>query len=508
MIFIDAKQSTKKVPNFWNHIHFHPTDAIEDEWGQKILNDVAEDKIAKTVRMYTMFEDIVKEGENGELCYDFSLNDERMDYMVSKGFDLLLIYAYIPPFMAQDPTMTSTVCKNKTRYKGKVIIISPPKDYKQWGEICYQYTKHIVERYGEDTVARWQMQCWNEPDIPPFFMGDLPDTKEAAEIRLKEYIQLYREFALAIKRVSPRLQVGESMARYASFLEHFIQMVLEEKLPLDFVCIHTYGTSVYRLNGIEKNGEPCTKKPFHAENTIKKHKRCQAVVAKYFDNMPIVVDEWGAAAQGFFNREECPPLMFREGSEYAAYMGKMITAYVENGVSCSKMLICLSGQHEMVVDFSGFRNFFTMNHIRKPLYNAFILLRKLYENIVACEANQNNLAYIATKSDDGEKMTVAISYASPNFNEELPSLTKTLKVEGMGGKKKVTVWLIDETHTNPYKLALRNGWGDGLYTEEQLAVLREEGMMKPLAVYDWDFDKNDSIDLAFDNNALVVVEIE
>ena len=85
---INTKEPIKKLENFWNSIHFHPTDAIEDDWGRRILDDVANDKVADTVRMYAMLEDIVTE-KDGKLFYDFTENDVRLDYMVQKGFDVL-----------------------------------------------------------------------------------------------------------------------------------------------------------------------------------------------------------------------------------------------------------------------------------------------------------------------------------------------------------------------------------------------------------------------------------
>ena len=99
MIKIFADKSQKKIENFWNNIHFHPTDAIEDEWGQRILDRVAEDGVARMVRMYTMFEDIVSMGEDGKLKYDFTLNDVRLDYMISKGFDLLISFVAVALFV-------------------------------------------------------------------------------------------------------------------------------------------------------------------------------------------------------------------------------------------------------------------------------------------------------------------------------------------------------------------------------------------------------------------------
>ena len=80
---LDSEKPLFECKNFWNNIHFHPTDAIEDAWGQRILDQIAEDHVAKTVRMYTMFEDIVTQSDDGTLQYDFTLNDLRIDYLLN-----------------------------------------------------------------------------------------------------------------------------------------------------------------------------------------------------------------------------------------------------------------------------------------------------------------------------------------------------------------------------------------------------------------------------------------
>ena len=60
-----ANGSLKK--NFWNNVHFHPTDAVEDVWGQEVLNKFAQQKCAQYLRLYAMFEDIVTRDEEGKL---------------------------------------------------------------------------------------------------------------------------------------------------------------------------------------------------------------------------------------------------------------------------------------------------------------------------------------------------------------------------------------------------------------------------------------------------------
>ena len=100
---INIKNSIRKQQgNFWNHVHFHPTDAIEDDWGQKILNEVAKDNVAKVVRMYAMLEDIVTMDEDGNFVYDFTENDTRMDYIVEKGFTPLISYAFVPKCLCEN----------------------------------------------------------------------------------------------------------------------------------------------------------------------------------------------------------------------------------------------------------------------------------------------------------------------------------------------------------------------------------------------------------------------
>ena len=104
-----------ELTNFWNHAVFHPTDAVEDAWGRRILDTASEDRALRTVRVYTMFEDIVYLDEHDALCFDFRLNDLRLDYLLGAGYDLMLAYAFMPDCIAKSRNALSTVSKNPTR---------------------------------------------------------------------------------------------------------------------------------------------------------------------------------------------------------------------------------------------------------------------------------------------------------------------------------------------------------------------------------------------------------
>lgn len=496
MIRVNYHNVLKQQNNFWNHIHFHPTDAIEDDWGREILDNVAKDGVARTVRMYAMLEDIVSMDEAGRLQYDFSECDTRLDYMLSKGFNLMVSYNFIPKCIAIDPDEGTSNAKNKLRYKGKTICASPPRDYALWEEVCYQFTRHIVERYGLETVSQWYLQCFNEPDIPQYFMKHETDPY----VRVAEYLKLYRGFSNGICRVSKQLKAGgPALAHNLVFLTEFLRTVMAEGLKFDFYSGHNYGTSPVALNA--------GRGKFNVENNIKIIEGQFRVLRDMGIKTEMIFDEWGASTSGFYNREECPALMMREDSSFAAYYGKLLTRLSNHIVPVSKLMICLSGQHEMVTDFSGFRNFFTLNGIKKPIYNAYALAAKLHENILESCNNHNGLEVLAT-ADEGGHMAILLSYSSEFFDKPMPAIRDMLRIDGVEGNREVTLWCIDETHTNPYTRMLRENMQEDALGLADIQTLREEGELKPLAQFNITAAGMAEIPVAFTNNAVVLVEIQ
>lgn len=453
----------RKLHNFWNHCHFHPTDAIEDPWGKRILDRFSADGAIRTVRVYAMLEDVVYTDMDGQLCYDFRLTDLRLDYLVERGFDILLSYNFMPECIAGNKNATSTVCKNPTRYKGKHINTSAPADYSQWETVCHAYTAHIVERYGIETVSKWYLQCWNEPDLWLFFLSHVD--KSRWDIRLQEYCKLYRGFARGLQKVSPRLRIGGmGLADNLDFLEGFLYYVNQNNLPLSYISLHTYGPTPRQLT--EKT------KQLSVENHLQAHRHYMEVIDRCgFGDREIVYDEWGAAAHGFANRETAPEVMFRETEIYSAYYARLIWEVVQRQLPISKMLICLSGQHEMTEDFTGFRNFFTLNFIAKPIYNAYILAARLKDSLVNAVTEQENLFVLPTQDGAGN-YTVLLTYCDRHFEDTLPAVTETLSFDRDLTGKQITVYCIDREHTNPYRLSQRQ--------DATVRQLQEEGILHPV----------------------------
>lgn len=467
-----GKKEIRKTQKFWNHCLFHPTDAVEDPWGRRILDRMADDRAIDTVRIYAMLEDIVYLDENGNLQYDFRLGDLRLDYLVEKGYDLIIAYAAVPDCIAQSTGFKRASAFNATRYKGKMWNTAPPKDPALWEAVCYAYTRHIVDRYGLETVSKWHLHCFNEPDIPSFFMGQLPAGHEKE--RSEEYCKMYAAFVRGLSRVSDDLTMGgPALANKPLFLDYFLQYVRENNLRLDYIALHNYGTSPKALQ--EKSAH------ITVRNNLQRHESYMEVIRKNgFEDTEIVIDEWGVATRGFANRLESPELMFRETEVFSAYYGKLIRAFLDTGYDIAKLVICLSGQHEMTEDFTGFRNFFTLNFIAKPIYNAHLLASRLGTDLVEGKSDDENVAVIPTKTEDG--YGVLVSYAGENFEEDVPDIYEAVAfAEDITGKT-VTVYCIDRSTTNPYRLFEKMGSPEPP-DEEQISRLREAGQLRPVSQY-------------------------
>ena len=465
-----CKNATKKQTNFWNNATFHPTDAVEDPWGKRILDKMAEDGAAKTVRIYAMLEDIVYYDGDGVLKYDFRLSDLRLDYLQGLGYELLLTYGGMPDCIAKTTNQKSSMSNGKTRYKGKMWNTSMPADIKVWEDICYEYTKHIIERYGLDVVSKWSLSCFNEPDASSFFLKELPAYEKPLE-RCSEYCKLYDAFVRGTTRASECIRIGGPvLAGVPLFFEAFLKHVKETQVRLDFLSIHNYGTHPSIL---ERTGRKIT-----VDATIEKHENYLKIIKEQgFEDKEILMDEWGVCTCGFRNMSEFPVLEFRETEVFSAYYVKTISEFLKRDYRLSKMFICLSGQHEMQTDFTGFRGFFTLNFIKKPIYNAYVLASKLHEWLLPFECENDNLHVIPTKDENGN-YAVLLSYSGEFFEEDIPTVTEKLSFEEELVGKTVTVYRIDKETTNPYRVYQRLGLGD--LSVEDIAMLRREGELKPV----------------------------
>lgn len=149
--------------------------------------------------------------------------DSLIDYTASIGVTPLFELGFMPSWLASDPDNTSM------HYKG---IVSPPRNYSQWGEVMEDLARHMLTRYGEETVSTWLLEVWNEPN-GGFWTG-FP--------KQSTYFKLYKETADAFGRVSPRFQIGgPATAGCPGWIEDLKNFTSSTNTTMSFASCHVYG---------------------------------------------------------------------------------------------------------------------------------------------------------------------------------------------------------------------------------------------------------------------------
>ncbi|MDQ6772357.1 MAG: hypothetical protein M3024_05120 [Candidatus Dormibacteraeota bacterium] len=149
--------------------------------------------------------------------------DRVYDRLLGLGLRPVVELSFMPRDLAADPSATIF------HYEG---IVSPPRDWDEWGRLIATFASHLVERYGLEEVAGWGFEVWNEPNLGPFWAGGQAD-----------YFRLYEESARALKAVDSRLMVGGPASAAGGWIHDFSEFVVEHDLPLDFLSTHTYGNA-------------------------------------------------------------------------------------------------------------------------------------------------------------------------------------------------------------------------------------------------------------------------
>src|SRR5271168_5117530 len=227
VIEVDTQGPSHPFPHFWEQM-FGSGRAILS-LRESYRNDLREVKSItdfQYVRFHAIFQDEVglyDEDAQGNPVYNFSYVDQIYDGLLANGVRPFVELSFMPSKLASPPIVRQAFWYNP--------IVSPPKSWDRWGDLVYQFTKHLVDRYGIAEVSQWYFEVWNEPNID-FWAGD---PKEAT------YYQLYDAAARAIKNVSPRLRVGGPSTAQAAWVDRFIRHCTENKIPVDFVSTHVYG---------------------------------------------------------------------------------------------------------------------------------------------------------------------------------------------------------------------------------------------------------------------------
>ncbi|TCD05638.1 beta-xylosidase [Pedobacter frigidisoli] len=424
------------------------------------------------------------EDANGNPIYNWKIIDQIFDTYIKRGMKPLAQIGFMPEALSTHPIPYQHKWKPGVRYDEILTGWAyPPKDYKKWGNLVYEWVKHSVERYGKAEVESWYWEVWNEPD-GAYWKGTQQD-----------FFKLYDYAADGVKRALPSAKIGGANVTGggSKYLDAFISHCLVDTnyatgkigSPLDAVLFHAKG-SPRVVNGTVVMSIKTQLKNFESNYRI---------INKYpqLKNIPVIIgesDPEGCAACGMSTN---PENAYRNGTMYSSYTAASFARLYELTDKYSINLIgavTWSFEFENQPWFAGFRDLAT-NGVDKPVLNVFRMFGLMKGNRVEAKSDRMyNLKSILdssirkTDTDVGVLATKDEKYAAImiwNYHDEDKNISKDLisvKLNGLNTKTvTLTKYQIDNENSNSYEAWKKMGSPQNP-DAKQIAQLEKAGQLK------------------------------
>ena len=423
------------------------------------------------------------EDANGNPIYDWHIIDSIFDTYIKLGMKPLAQIGFMPEALSTHPQPYKHNWDPKDKHSGIFTGWAyPPKDYKKWAELIFQWVKHCVERYGATEVSSWYWEVWNEPDIP-YWKGTL-----------QEYCKLYDYAADAAKRAFPSVRIGgaDVTGGGARYLDTFIRHCLYDTnyatgkigSPLDILSFHAKGSPRLMHDTIVMG----------ISDQLKNIVDHFTVISSYtqLKNIPVVIgesDPEGCAACGMATH---PENAYRNGTVYSSYEAAVFAREYE---LAKKFNINLIGAVTWAFEFEdqpwfyGYRDLAT-NGVDKPVLNVFRMFGMMKgKEVMATSDHQYTLQHILdsgirkTPTDVGALAAIAGSSATimiwnyHDVDKKNMTANVALNITGFSAAKvKVIEYRIDEDHSNAYTLWKKMGSPQNP-AAEQMAELENAALL-------------------------------
>lgn len=434
------------------------------------------------------------EDANGNPVYDWTIVDKIFDTYIERGMKPMAQIGFMPEALSSKPVPYRHYWKPGDNYNDIYTGWAyPPKDYKKWAELIYQWVKHSVARYGQKEVETWYWELWNEPNI-----GYWKGTTE-------EYIKLYDYSADAVKRALPTARMGgpevtgPSWDKSATFIKTFLDHVTKGKnyatgkigSPLDFITYHAKGAPKIVDGHVQMN----------MGTQLRDIDKGFEIVASYptLKKLPIVIGESDPEGCAACSEDLHPQNAYRNGTMYSSYTAASFARKYEladaRGVNLLGA-VTWAFEFEDQAWFRGFRDLAT-NGVDKPVLNVFRMFGMMEGNRV--EVKQN-LAYDYKKVRDesvrgaadinglASKSTNSAGVMVWNYHDDnvpAPDAAVEVLVKGLpAGRVLMSHYRIDQNNSNAYEAWKRMG-SPKQPTAEQIASLEKAGQLQLLTSPEW-----------------------
>ncbi len=475
-IHVDASQSAGPLRPIWRFFGADEPNYAYMKDGQKLIADMG--RLAPN-RVYFRAHSLLVTGDGtpalkwgstnayredaqGKPIYDWTILDRIFDTYLQRGVRPYVQIGFMPEALSIKPQpykhSWTPLVKYDEIYTGWAY---PPKDYKKWGDLAYEWAKHCVERYGRVEVEQWYWQTWNEANI-----GYWQGTPE-------EFRKLHDYAIDGVRRALPTVRVGgpDTAGHGGQFMRDFLEHQLrgtnavtgKTGTPIDFVSFHAKGRPEF-VDGHVRLG---------IANQLATIDQGFRLIASFPELVPkpIVIGESDpdgcAACQG-------PQLGYRNTTMYSSYTA---ASFARKHDLARRHSVNLEGaltwafEFEDQPYFAGFRAL-ASNGINLPVFNVFRMFSRMGVDRVTATSDgavpldamlkagvrqQPDVAALASR-DAGRATVLAWHYHDDDVAG--PPAAVTLALEGIGvnrGKARLQHYRIDATHSNAHTAWQRMG---------------------------------------------------
>jgi len=451
-ITIDATAPAHPFPHYWEQM-FGSGRAVLSlrESYRRDLRAVHQITDFQYVRFHGILDDdvgVYDEDKQGRPIYDFSYVDQIYDGLLALGVKPFVEISFMPYNLASDPKARQAFWYHPNA--------SPPKDYAKWDDLITQFTKHLVERYGIDEVAKWYFEVWNEPNLQQNAPG--ADFWTGTP-RQKTYFELYDHTARDIKAVAPSLRVGGPATAQAAWVGDMIRHADEAHVPLDFVSTHVYGNDT--ASNVFHTGENIPRDQMVCRAMKKVH---DEIKASSRPDIPLILSEYNAA---YDNQVDVTD---------SIYMGPWLATTIAQCDGLTKMMSywtfsdVFEEQGVVKMPFYGGFGLIAAGNIPKPSFYALQVLHRLGEQRI----ENSNPNVLVTKADNGALVIAVWNIVNPGSTGAAKSVK--LDFKGIVPNAHLAIRRVDAEHGDTLQLWRKMG-SPRYPTQEQLDQLREQSRL-------------------------------
>ncbi len=502
-IKIDVAKTKGQMKPIWAFFGYDEPNYTYMKDGRKLLTELSE---LSPVPVYVRTHNLLTSGNgkphlkwgstnaytedaSGNPVYNWQITDSIFDTYVKRGMKPIAEIGFMPEALSIKPEPYEHHWTPAADYKEVFTGWAyPPKDYKKWGELVYQWVKHCVERYGKKEVESWWWEVWNEPNIA-YWQG----TRD-------EYFKLYDFASDAVKRACPGTRIGGPTTTSPrdenanAFLTAFLKHCAEETnyatgqkgSPLDYVSFHAKGNPKFIQGHVRMN---------MAVQLTDIYKGFQTVAASpNFKNLPIIIGECDPEGCAACSVDFNPQNAYRNGTMYSSYTA---ASYARIYDIAEKLGVNIEGavswsfEFENQSWFAGFRDLAT-NGVDKPVLNVFRMFGRMkgrqlpVENDKAFSLEQltttgvhDSIADVNAMATAGQKEAYILLWNYYDDDTLAPNATVKLQLNNIPARK-VTInqYRIDEEHSNSYTAWKKIGSPQQV-DKKQYSILEKSGKLQP-----------------------------